>query len=167
MGGGVTIKVLTIDSRVKAAVLYSTVSADHADIIERWGNGCFGDIAEGEQLFGCNSSDVVQSELPLNLQDAYRSAGEDADMLKEISPIFHLKYVTAPIQIHYGTEDGLNYAGTPPEWSKKLYESLRGLNKEVELLGYDGEGHSFSPDPWFAFMGRVGRFFDAQVKNTE
>ena len=33
MGGGVTFKVLTIDSRVKAAVLYSTVSADDADII--------------------------------------------------------------------------------------------------------------------------------------
>lgn len=167
MGGGVTIKVLTVDSRVKAAVLYSTVSADHADIIERWGNGCFGDIAEGEQLFGCNSSDVVPLELPLNLQAAYRRAAEDADMLKEISPIFHLSNVTAPIQIHYGTEDGKDYAGTPPEWSKKLYESLRGLNKEVELLAYDGQGHSFKPDPWFAFMGRVGRFFDEQVKNTE
>jgi dipeptidyl aminopeptidase/acylaminoacyl peptidase len=167
MGGGVTIKVLTIDARVKAAVLYSTVSADQADIIERWGNGCFGDIAEGEQLFGCNSSDVVPLELPLNLQTAYRRAAEDADLLKEISPIFHLSYVTAPIQIHYGIEDGKDYAGTPPEWSKKLYESLRGLKKEVELLGYDGQGHSFKPDPWFAFMGRVGRFFDEQVKNAE
>ena len=167
MGGGVTMKVLTIDSRVDAAVLYSTVSADHADIIERWGNGCFGDINQGEQLFGCNSSDVVQLELPLNLQTAYRRAAEDADLLKDISPIFHLDYVTSPVQIHYGTEDGLNYAGTPPEWSKKLYESLRGLNKDVELLGYDGEGHSFSPDPWFAFMGRVGRFFDAHVKNAQ
>ncbi|NOH03043.1 MAG: hypothetical protein HND47_14325 [Chloroflexi bacterium] len=37
MGGGVTLKVLTIDSRIKAAVLYSSVSADFADIIERWG----------------------------------------------------------------------------------------------------------------------------------
>jgi dipeptidyl aminopeptidase/acylaminoacyl peptidase len=167
MGGGVTIKVLTIDSRVDAAVLYSTVSADHADIIERWGNGCFGDIAQGELLWGCNSSDVVPSELPLNLQAAYQFAAEDGDLLREISPIFHLSYVSAPIQIHYGTEDGLNYEGTPPEWSKKLYESLRGLNKDVEMLGYDGEAHSFRPDPWFAFMGRVGKFFDANVKNAE
>ena len=159
-------KVLTIDGRVDAAVLYSTVSADHADIIERWGNGCFGDVVEGEQTFGCNSSDIVPFDLPLNLQTAYHGAAEDADLLMGISPIFHLEHVVAPIQIHYGTEDGQDFAGTPPEWSRKLYESLRGLNKEVELLGYEGEGHSFSPDPWFAFMGRVGRFFDANVKNA-
>jgi len=181
MGGGVTIKVLTVlggfdksreDQRdysttVKAAVLYSTVSADHADIIERWGNGCFGDIAQGEQLFGCNSSDIVPLDLPLNLQTAYRRAAEDADLLQKISPIFHLGYLTAPVQIHYGEEDGQNYVGTPPEWSRKLYESLRGVNQEVELLGYEGEGHSFSPDPWFAFMGRVGRFFDTYVRNAK
>jgi dipeptidyl aminopeptidase/acylaminoacyl peptidase len=167
MGGGVTIKVLTIDSRVDAAILYSMVSADHADIIERWGNGCFGDVIEGEQAFGCNSSDIVPFDLPLNLQTAYRDAAKDADLLMGISPIFHLEHVAAPIQIHYGTEDGQDFAGTPPEWSRKLYESLRGLNKDVELLGYEGEGHSFSPDPWFAFMGRVGRFFDSNVKNAE
>ena len=167
MGGGVTIKVLTIDSRVKAAVLYSTVSADHADLIERWGNGCFGDIARGEAEFGCNSSDVVPLDLPLNVQDAYRTAAESDDLMKLISPVFHLGNVTAPVQIHYGTEDGLNYSGTPPEWSLKLYESLRGVNKNVELLAYDGEGHSFSPDPWFAFMGRVGRFFDQYVRNAK
>src|SRR5688572_17146389 len=42
MGGGVTMKVLTIDPRVRAAVLYSPVSADFVDIIGRWGPGCFG-----------------------------------------------------------------------------------------------------------------------------
>ncbi len=42
MGGGVTLKVLTLDPRIKAAVLYSPVSADFADIIERWGPGCLG-----------------------------------------------------------------------------------------------------------------------------
>ncbi|MEO7840550.1 MAG: alpha/beta fold hydrolase, partial [Anaerolineales bacterium] len=71
MGGGVTMKVLTIvgagsprpdpklETTVKAAVLYSTVSADFADIIDRWGPGCFGDIAQGELIVGCNSSDVI------------------------------------------------------------------------------------------------------------
>src|SRR5919106_1661185 len=72
MGGGVTMKVLVIDSRVKAAVLYSPVSADDTDIINRWGIGCFGDIAAGEKIIGCNSSDVIPNDLPLNLQQAYR-----------------------------------------------------------------------------------------------
>jgi pimeloyl-ACP methyl ester carboxylesterase len=138
MGGGVTMRVLTIDSRVKGAVLYSPVSADFADIIERWGPGCFGDIAQGELIVGCNSSDVIPGDLPLNLQDAYRFAASDADMLKEISPFYHLDYVTAPVQIHYGTEDGKFLSGTPPQWSVKLTEGLRDAGKQTEMYQYEG-----------------------------
>jgi dipeptidyl aminopeptidase/acylaminoacyl peptidase len=164
MGGGVTMRVLTIDSRVKGAVLYSPVSADFADIIERWGPGCFGDIAQGELIVGCNSSDVIPGDLPLNLQDAYRFAASDADMLKEISPFYHLDYVTAPVQIHYGTEDGKFLSGTPPQWSIKLTQGLRDAGKQTEMYQYEGEGHSFIGQPWFDFMTRTLRFFDKYVK---
>lgn len=164
MGGGVTMKVLTIDSRVRAAVLYSPVSADDADIIDRWGMGCFGDIAAGEQIIGCNSSDIIPETLPRNLQDAYRFAASDADTLKKLSPFYHLDYVTAPIQIHYGTEDGKFISGTPPQWSVKLTQALRDTGKDVELLQYEGEGHSFIGQPWFDFMTRTLRFFDEYVK---
>ena len=172
MGGGVTMKVLTIlggrdvnvETTVKAAVLYSTVSADQADIIERWGNGCLGDIAAGEQVVGCNSSDIVSLDLPNNLLGAYDLAAKDSDTLKKISPIYHLDLISAPIQIHYGTDDGLVYSGTPPEWSLKLTQSLRDAGKEVELFQYEGERHSFIGEPWFVFMGRVLRFFDETLK---
>jgi uncharacterized protein len=174
MGGGVTMKVLTIlggqnenaKTQIKAAVLYSPVSADDADIIDRWGMGCFGDIAEGEQIVGCNSSDVIPIDLPRNLQDAYRFAASDADTLKEVSPFYHLELINVPIQIHYGTEDGKFLSGTPPEWSVKLTQGLRDADKDVELLQYKGEGHSFIGQPWFDFMGRTLRFFDKYVKNT-
>jgi len=179
MGGGVTMKVLTIvgagfsrpgsgqsEIAVKAAVLYSTVSADHMDIIARWGNGCFGDIAEGEQIIGCNSSDVVPIDLPLNLQDAYRFAAGDADTLKKISPLYNLNYVTVPVQIHYGAEDGKTLSGTPPEWSVTLTQELRDAGKYAEMYEYEGEGHSFIGQPWFNFMVRVLRFFDKHVKNA-
>lgn len=164
MGGGVTMKVLAIDSRIRAAVLYSPVSADDADIIHRWGPGCFGDIAAGEQIVGCNSSDVIPDDLPRNLQDAYRFAASDTDTLKETSPFYHLDYVTAPIQIHYGTEDGKLLSGTPPEWSVKLTQALREAGKQVEMYQYEGEGHSFIGQPWFDFMNRTLRFFDKYVK---
>jgi dipeptidyl aminopeptidase/acylaminoacyl peptidase len=164
MGGGVTMKVLTIDSRVRAAVLYSTVSADTLDVINRWGMGCFGDIAQGELIIGCNSSDVIPNELPLNLQDAYRFAATDADTLKEVSPYYYLDDVTASIQIHYGTEDGEFISGTPPEWSVKLTQALRDAGKEAEMYQYEGEGHSFIGQPWFDFMTRVLRFFDRTLK---
>lgn len=164
MGGGVTMKVLAIDSRVKAAVLYSPVSADDLDVINRWGMGCFGDIAAGEEIIGCNSSDVIPEDLPQNLKDAYRFAASDANTLKEISPYYHLDNVSAPIQIHYGTEDGKSLSGTPPEWSVKLTQGLRDAGKQAELYQYEGEGHSFIGQPWFDFMSRTLRFFDKYVK---
>ena len=164
MGGGVTMKVLAIDSRIKAAVLYSPVSADDLDIINRWGMGCFGDIATGEKIIGCNSSDVIPDDLPRNMQDAYRFGATDADTLKEISPFYHLDSVTAPIQIHYGTEDGKVMSGTPPEWSRKLNQGLLDAGKDVELFQYEGERHSFIGPAWFEFMGRTLRFFDKHVK---
>ncbi|MFN8426127.1 MAG: acetylxylan esterase [Anaerolineales bacterium] len=136
MGGGVTMKVLTIlgsrgldtplaiargySTTVKAAVLYSSVSADHADVIARWGNGCLGDIAAGEQLFGCNSADVVPLDLPNSLINAFVNAPNDSELMKQVSPIYFVDLITVPIQIHYGSNDGLAYSGTPPEWSIKL-----------------------------------------------
>ena len=178
MGGGVTTKVLTVISgldtpvagapgdstSVRAAVLYSPVSADDADIIGRWGMGCFGDISEGEQIVGCNSSDVIPFDMPRNLQDAYRFAATDADTLKKISPIYHLDLINVPIQIHYGTEDGKLLSGTPPEWSVKLTQGLRDAGKDVELWQYEGQSHSFIGQPWFDFMNRSLRFFDKYVK---
>lgn len=166
MGGGVTMKALTINTRIKAAVLYSPVSADFADIIARWGPGCFGDVAQGELLVGCNSSDILLEDLPQNMQDAYRFVASNEEELKEVSPFYHLDDVNVPVQIHYGSEDGKYLSGTPPQWSVKLTQGLRDAGKQVELLQYKGEGHSFIGQPWFDFMARTLRFFDEYVKNT-
>lgn len=174
MGGGVTMKVLTIlggvgagsprPISVKAAVIYSTVSADHADVIARWGNGCLGDIAAGEEIVGCNSSDVVPLDLPNELINAFHNAPSDPELMMSVSPIYHLDSISAPIQIHYGALDGVAYSGTPPEWSIKLNQALLDAGKDVEIFRYEGEGHSFVGQPWFDFMIRVLNFFDENLK---
>jgi dipeptidyl aminopeptidase/acylaminoacyl peptidase len=164
MGGGVTLKVLTVDKRVKAAVLYSSVSADFADIIERWGPGCLGDVFEGEIAYGCNSSDILPLTLPNDLTTAYFASVNDPDMLEAVSPLYHFDFVTAPIQIVYGTDDGKTSAGTPPEWSKKMYEGFVEAGVDVQIFAHTGEEHSFLYDEWFAFMQRSSQFFDLHVK---
>jgi dipeptidyl aminopeptidase/acylaminoacyl peptidase len=166
MGGGVTMKVLTLDTPIRAAVLYSTVSADNADLVGRWGMGCFGDVRLGEQTDGCNSSDVLPDGLPRNLTEAYATAAMDIDLNKAVSPYYHLNLVTVPVQINYGTADGKFYGGTPPEWSKKLYQGFVEAQHPAELFAYEGESHSFFADQWVAFMERTAHFFDATVKNA-
>ncbi len=178
MGGGVTMKVLAVDPvlpqvlsgdapRIKAAVLYSTVSADDADVLARWGLGCIGDIIAGEHQLDCNSSDVVPLSLPPELIKAYYEASKDSNLLHETSSIYHLDAVTAPVEINYGTDDGKTLAGTPPDWSKKLDLALTEAGKNVRIFAYEGEFHSFSGDSWYAFMERSSRFFDQYVKGTE
>jgi dipeptidyl aminopeptidase/acylaminoacyl peptidase len=169
MGGGITLKVLSIDSvlgpeRIKAAVLYSTVSADDADIIDRWGPGCIGDIATGEKLYGCNSSDILPLSLNPGLIQAYKEAVKDPSLLYQVAALHYLDDVSAPVQISYGTEDGKVYSGTPPEWSKKAYQGFIDAGKQAELFAYEGEGHSFFADQWYAFMERSSQFFDKYVK---
>jgi dipeptidyl aminopeptidase/acylaminoacyl peptidase len=164
MGGGVTMKVLTIHPEIKAAILYSTVSADDADIIDRWGPGCIGDIAAGERLYGCNSSDILPLDLPPGLVQAYKDTAYNPELIQRVAAFHHLDDVTAPVQIHYGTEDGEFISGTPPEWSRKAYTAFIVAGKQAELFAYEGEGHSFLADQWWAFMERCVRFFDTYVK---
>jgi dienelactone hydrolase len=184
MGGGVTMKVLTVqpylseatrlgsaveerDSaniNIKAAILYSTVSAEDADIIDRWGPGCIGDIAAGEKIFGCNSSDILPLDLPPGLIQAYKETTIDPDMLEQVAPLHYLDDVIAPVQFHYGTEDGKFISGTPPDWSRKAYDGFIAAGKKAEIFAYEGESHSFLADQWWAFMERCVRFFDENVK---
>lgn len=189
MGGGVTLKVLTIDpflggeagdpdgmskpavapssqgrGRIKAAVLYSTVSVDDADIIDRWGPGCIGDIASGERLYGCNSSDILPLDLPPGLIQAYKEVARDSELLRQVAALHYLDDVSAPVQIHYGIEDGKFISGTPPEWSQKTYQGFLDAGAQAELFAYEGEGHSFLGDQWWAFMERSAHFFDEHVK---
>lgn len=164
MGGGVTLKILTIDTSVKAAVLYSTVSAEDADILERWGPGCIGDIASGERRYGCNSSDILPLELDPGLIQAYKDAVTDSGILDKVAAIRYLDDVAAPVQLAYGTEDGKFFSGTPPEWSKKAYNAFVESGKPAEIFAYEGQGHSFVGDQWWAFMERSAHFFDKHVK---
>ncbi len=167
MGGGVTLKVLEVASNIKAAVLYSTVSADDADVLARWGLGCIGDIAAGEHQLDCNSSDVIPLDLPPDLIKAYYDSSKDPAVLHQTSSFYHLELVTAPVEINYGTNDGKILAGTPPEWSKKLYQAFKDAGKDAHIFAYGGELHSFNGDNWIAFMERSAHFFDQYVKNSQ
>ena len=166
MGGGITTKILTVDSRVKAAVLYAPNSADDADLIARWGYGCIGEIPANEPLETCNAAEVIPKSLPPDMIQAYEAAALDPVQLLRIAPIHQLDRVTAPVQIHIGTADGDTLGSTPPEWSYKLHQALINAGRPAELFMYEGERHSFIGDQWLVFMNRAVMFFDENVKKT-
>ena len=164
MGGGITTKILTLESPVRAAVLYAPNSADDADLISRWGYGCIGDIAAGELLDTCNSADVIPESLPAEVIAAYVESAQNPERMREIAPYYHLDSVNVPVQIHIGSADGDYIGSTPPEWSYKLNQALLDWNKNVQLFVYQNQRHSFTGDAWILFMDRAVAFYDENLK---
>ncbi len=144
MGGGITLKVLTVDrgASIKAAVLYGAMSGDEAQ-----------NLRHIDQLWARGIYTVVAA--------TYGAPDDHPDDYARISPINYLADIAAPISLHHGTADDQ----VPIEWSRDLYRRLQGVDKTVELFEYNGAGHTFSGEAWLTFMQRVRAFFDQHVNN--
>ncbi|MCB8976098.1 MAG: alpha/beta fold hydrolase [Ardenticatenaceae bacterium] len=162
MGGGITTKVLTVTDAVKAAVLHAPNSANDADIIARWGTGCLPGQVE---VVECNPGEVIPASLPDDLLNAYLAAASSPEMLQQIAPIYHLEYVSAPVQIHIGLADGAEPEQTPPDWAPALHAALLAAGKDSTLFTYPGQGHFFNGPDWTLMMRRTVDFFDTYLKN--
>jgi len=131
MGGGITLRTITISDAVQAAVLYGAMSGDEQRNYEKileWSGGARG-------------------------LEELNTPPED---LQRISPIFHLERLTAAVSIHHGDYDGT----VPPAWSEELCQQLQALNKPVECFTYPGQPHTFQGESDQLFMQRVVEFFN-------
>lgn len=140
MGGGVTLRVLTVTDDVKAALVYGAVSADEVEIYnqrrERWGR-----------------SGATWRGFPVSPED-------DPALYAAVSPINAIKYITAPVSIHHGELDD----SVPFEWSERLYNKLLAAGKEVEFFAYSDQPHNFVGAGYELFLKRMIAFFDAHLK---
>jgi dipeptidyl aminopeptidase/acylaminoacyl peptidase len=130
MGGGISLRAITVDQSIGAAVLYGSMSGDERQNYEKileWSGGERGD----EEL----------------------STPDEA--LQRISPIFHLERIQAAVSIHHGDED----ATVPLEWSLDLCDQLQELHKSVECFTYPGQPHTFLGEGDQLFVQRVESFF--------
>lgn len=162
MGGGVTTKVLVVDRRPRAAVLYAPNSADDADLIARWGPGCRPGVPQ-TVANACNPGESLPPWLPAATLDAYYAGAADPDFLRQVAPLYHLEQITAPVQIHIGDADGQQLVETPPEWAQKLYTGLLAADRQVEIYDYPGAGHTFTGAAWEAMMERALAFYEAAL----
>lgn len=130
MGGGVALRVITVNPDINAAVLYGAMSGDEAKNFERileWSNG-----QSGEWELSAPASD-----------------------LQRISPIHHLSRIEAAVSVHHGALDDI----VPPAWSWELCDLLREHGKEVECFNYPDAPHSFHDEVDRLFQQRVLDFF--------
>jgi dipeptidyl aminopeptidase/acylaminoacyl peptidase len=135
MGGGITLRTLTVSPDVDAAVLYGAMSGDERQNYEQiriWSGG----------QRGLSELDVPE------------------DALQRISPIYYLDRITAAVSIHHGDNDGT----VPLAWSEDLCRRLQDLGKPVECYTYAGQPHTFTGEGDALFIRRTIEFFDARLK---
>ena len=114
MGGEIGLRVLTISPDIRAAVLYSPLSGNE----ER----------NSRQLY-----EVTRDE------EFSKDFGVPLEMLDRISPVYHYHRITAPIQLHHGTED----TTAPISWAVETCDFLEAAGVSVQCIYYHGAGHVF------------------------
>ncbi len=136
MGGGITIKVLTVDPGIRSAVLYGAMSADDQLNYERIFN-YFSAGTRGEQ----------ELQTPM-------------DAFQRISPVNFLDRIRSAVSIHHGQND----VDVPLAWSIDLCERLNALSTPVECYTYADQPHTFQGAGSELFMQRVVDFYNRTLR---
>lgn len=61
----------------------------------------------------------------------------DRELLEQLSPLQRVDAMTAPLLLVHGAND----TNVPPSESQQMFEALQTLNRKVELLMFDDDGH--------------------------
>ncbi len=169
MGGGITIRVLTISSELKAAALYGSLNSDD-EVHYCWLNTCRAASAPTRLPRVPDLAEVDPDFVPgtTSSLSAPATAAPDPfaklhDIFLKSSPSRYLSYWNAPVIIHHGEKDET----VPIQWSVDLADALTAKGKTAELYTYPGEGHVFAGWNWQLFMARTLRFFDERLNPRE
>lgn len=145
-GGAITAKAITISDQIAAAVIYSpassNISEDYEFRLER-------SRSRGGAPTGPRAAIAqVETEFPVTPAQA-------PDLYERLSPLPYLKYVTAVVQIHWGSADET----VPRIWPGNLLAGLQAAGKSVEYFEYAGEPHSFTRAGNQLYLPRIAQFF--------
>ena len=130
LGGNVALRVLTVSSDVKAAVLYSSLSGN--------------ELKNSQQLYKISLEPQFQNELNIL-----------PSLLPRISPVYYYGDIAAPIQLHHGTADET----VPLGWAEETCSLLGTAGKNITCIYYDGEGHIFSDRIKAEFFDNMFSFY--------
>jgi len=148
MGGSITLRALTIDPRIKVAVIWAGVNATYKDLLENW-HPPAADRPPPSFSRGARQ----------NYLDRFGTPEQNPGFWDSISPMAYLADITAPIQLHHGTAD----AEVPLQFSQTLAKDLQAVSKPVELYTYAGADHNIAQGFDLA-MSRSVAFFNRSLK---
>ncbi len=151
-GGAITAKAIVVSNQIAAAVIYSPASSniteDYEFRVSRARSR--GGTPTGPRA-GISGVDI---EFPVKPDEA-------PDLYTRLSPLPHLQYVTAPVQIHWGTADET----VPYKWPGDVLDGLKAAGKQVEYFEYKGQPHSFTGTANQLYLQRIADFFALHLQS--
>ena len=135
LGGNVILRVLTVSSDLKAAVLYASLSGD-----EFKNSAALTDIGAAEPQ--------LQAELVTA-----------PALLQRISPSSYYGNITTPIQIYHGTNDSV----VPFSWAQETCRLLKDAAVMVNCIYYTDEDHTFRSRMSDEFYGSLISFYQTYL----
>lgn len=147
MGGMITLRSLSVDRSIKAAVIWAGVVVDYPELINEWQRTNNFRPSPREQAASRSSrAQLVEQFGDPNLQSLFWI---------EISPWAELPNVETPIQLHHARGDAV----VPWEFSQSLYDKLQALSKPSELYLYERSDHNLAGAPFSQAMSRSVKYF--------
>jgi len=141
MGGMVTLAVLESTGMIKAATLWSAVSAQ---------------FPESSLYFIRKRNPLEADEILKFFNDTF---GEEN--FGKFSPVNYLSYIQCDLIIQHGTKDD----SVPYQWSVDLAEKLKENNKYYEFYTYEGDDHNFAKGSFYKVLKKDVDFFKKHITN--
>lgn len=137
-GGAITAKAITISDQIGAALIYAPASSN----IEQ-------DYQFRVERAASRGQEIDRIEWPVKPDEA-------PDLYMRLSPLPYAAYVSASVQIHWGTADEI----VPRPWPQDLRTALASANKPVEWFEYAQQPHSFQGAGNALYLERMVEFFN-------
>lgn len=140
-GGAITAKAMTVSNQIAAALIYAPASSN---ITEDY----YFRVDRARE----RGREIDPIEWPVKPE-------QGPDLYLRLSALRYLRYVQAPVQIHWGTADEV----VPRKWPEDLRAGLAAAGKQVVMYEYPGQPHSFRGASNNLYLQRTADFFRAQL----
>jgi dipeptidyl aminopeptidase/acylaminoacyl peptidase len=143
MGGGLAERAAVVSKDIKAVSLFGPVEADAWDDFNRFS--------------------VHYPEIRQEVIEKFGDKGNAGEFWAKVSPISYINEISAPFQIHHGTQDQT----IPISASEKFHQALLSVGKKSEFFRYENQGHIFQGSTWQEAMKRTLKFYKEHLKSSQ
>lgn len=149
MGGGITLRALTVSADIKAAALLAGVVASPQSFYDYWQK--FANDPRTPNWIKENANRTLEQ---------FGTPDDNPDLWASISPYSYVGGISAPVQIHHGTAD----PDVPIVFSDELNAALKTAGKPVEYFIYQGGDHNLAGAARGPVLSRTIDFFRTNLR---